>query len=170
MATSTTGTASGREWKGVSDRDPTEVVGRRIGAALIDLIAIFVLLIVVGVVAGQGQAGKGHASVNLHGAPAVVWVILAFGYYAVPERLGGQTLGKRLLRIRVVSVGGGPPSTLSAALRTVLRVIDFLPFFYLLGLVVILTSGRRGARIGDLAARTAVVAESSRVAEGRIAR
>jgi uncharacterized RDD family membrane protein YckC len=51
-------------------------------------------------------------------------------------------------------------------------VLDALPFLYLLGFLVVLLSGRRRQRIGDLAARTRVVrarlhesAETALVAE-----
>ena len=39
-----------------------------------------------------------------------------------------------------------------------LRVVDQIPFMYLLGFVVMLATGKQRKRIGDIAARTRVVA------------
>jgi uncharacterized RDD family membrane protein YckC len=139
------------------DRDPpAEVIGRRIAAGLIDLIALFVLLIIVGVIFNQGSAGHGHAAVRLHGLSFWVWVIVLLLYYWVPETTTGQTPGKRLLGIRVVSADGGPqPNAGRILVRTVLRLIDGI-FFYLVGLIVILVTRQRAQRLGDLAAGTTV--------------
>ena len=61
---------------------------------------------------------------------------------------------------RAVAIGLKIPDnaafTAAVALRTVLRIIDFLPAFYLLGLLVIGCSGRRRQRLGDLASHTTV--------------
>jgi uncharacterized RDD family membrane protein YckC len=142
----------------VADGAPSEVIGRRIGAALLDLLAILALTIAVGLAFGQGYARDGSVGISLHGAGGVVWAALAFCYFAVGEGLRGQTLGKRLLGIHVVSSTGGRPSVIAATIRTILRPVDFLPFLYLLGFLVVLATGRRAARLGDFAARTMVVA------------
>ena len=70
--------------------------------------------------------------------------------------MSGQTLGKKLLGIRVARLDGGTPTTGNIVLRTILRPIDGLPFAYLLGLIVILATGQRRQRIGDLAGGTTV--------------
>jgi uncharacterized RDD family membrane protein YckC len=135
---------------------PAEVIGRRIAAALIDLIALFVLLIIVGVIFKQGTASHGRAAVRLHGLSFWIWVAVLILYYWIPEATTGQTLGKKLLGIRVVSADGGPkPNAGRILIRTVLRVIDGF-FFYLLGLIVILVTRDRAQRLGDLAAGTTV--------------
>jgi uncharacterized RDD family membrane protein YckC len=130
----------------------TDVLGRRIGAALLDVLALVVLLIGVGVLIGQGHASGGSASVQLHGASVAVWALLALAYYYIPEAQSGQTPGKDLMRVRVTRIDGHKPAPVAIAVRTVLRIVDVLPAFYLLGLVVVLCSGRRRQRLGDLAA------------------
>jgi uncharacterized RDD family membrane protein YckC len=79
----------------------------------------------------------------------------SLSYFLVCEALWGQTAGKRLLGLRVVSADGGAASPRQVAWRTVLRVVDGL---FLIGLIVMFASGRRRQRVGDLAARTVVVA------------
>ena len=80
----------------------------------------------------------------------------ALYYYFACESGGGQTLGKKVMRIRVVRTDGRDASMGQIAVRTVLRVIDGL-FLYLVGLIVMLATGKRRGRLGDLAGDTMVV-------------
>lgn len=82
-------------------------------------------------------------------------VVLGFGYYIVLEGLVGRTLGKMALGIRVVSQDGGRASWGAVVVRNLLRIVDGF-FFYLVGLIVMLSTARK-QRVGDLAARTMVV-------------
>jgi hypothetical protein len=65
-------------------------------------------------------------------------------------------LGKRLLHVRVIRQGGYALRFFDTLLRNLLRVIDFLPLFYGVGLVSLLFT-RDSQRIGDLVAGTLVV-------------
>lgn len=82
---------------------------------------------------------------------------IQWGYGAVLEwRWQGQTVGKRLVGVRVLGSNGLAISIGQAALRNLLRVVDILPGGYLLGgLSVLLDS--RCRRFGDIAADTLVV-------------
>jgi len=74
----------------------------------------------------------------------------------------GQTPGKRLMEIRVLSIDGRPIDGLQAVLRNILRVVDAPPpFFPPIGLVAA-AMNRRFQRLGDLAAGTMVVVEEPR--------
>jgi uncharacterized RDD family membrane protein YckC len=95
--------------------------------------------------------------VSLDGAPALLWAALSLLYYFASEAMTGRTLGKRLLGLRVAAADGGRAGAGQIAVRTIFRLLDGIGF-YLVGLVVILASGRRRQRLGDLAARTTVVA------------
>ncbi len=68
----------------------------------------------------------------------------------------GQTLGKRILRLRVMDQRGFRLQASQIIVRNLLRFVDSLPFFYLVGGVVSLLSPH-GQRLGDLAANTIVV-------------
>ncbi len=75
-------------------------------------------------------------------------------YHLICELLmDGQSLGKRVRRIKVVRLDGGQPGLGHYLLRWMLRLVDSLFF---VGAVVILFNGK-GQRIGDLAAGTTVV-------------
>jgi uncharacterized RDD family membrane protein YckC len=79
------------------------------------------------------------------------------GYFILLEwLLNGQTPGKRLLHIRVIKQGGYALRFFDTLLRNLLRVIDFLPLFYGVGLTSLLFT-RDSQRLGDLVAGTLVV-------------
>lgn len=85
------------------------------------------------------------------------YFVLSIGYGIVTEWLWrGQTLGKRLLRLRVVDAQGLRLQFSQIVIRNLLRSVDMLPAFYLVGGVTALLS-RRAQRLGDLAANTVVV-------------
>jgi len=135
--------------------DPKEVIGRRIGAALVEIGVLFVAFVLLGLLTGDSESGDGGARVTLDGAGFIVFLGLTLLYYFLQEAATGQTLGKRLLGVRVRAVDGAEPVAGRIALRTLLRLIDSLPFLYLVGFVVMIARPRR-QRIGDLAARTVV--------------
>ena len=137
--------------------DPAEVVGRRIGAALLDLVLMAILFVILGLALGEGESSDGQASIDLEGGSALLYFALVLVYYFATEAAWGQTLGKRLLGLRVAERdGGGRPGPGKVAVRTLLRIVDGFPAFYLLGLIVMLvTPGKQ--RVGDLAAGTTVV-------------
>ncbi|HEV3025617.1 MAG TPA: RDD family protein, partial [Pirellulales bacterium] len=118
------------------------------------LVLFFVLLFTTGL---AGLPGFGF------GAWLMVWFVLDWFYGGVFESFwNGQTPGKHMLRMRVVSVEGQPINGLQAVLRNFLRTVDALPAFvvpsYLLGLVTA-TTNARFQRLGDLAAGTMVIVE-----------
>jgi uncharacterized RDD family membrane protein YckC len=82
---------------------------------------------------------------------------ISVGYAIVLEWFWrGQTIGKRLLRLRVMDGQGLHLKFSQIAVRNLLRVVDSLPVFYLVGGVACLIS-LRGRRLGDFAANTIVV-------------
>ena len=92
--------------------------------------------------------------------------VLAAGYHFGCEAHNGQTIGKRQYGLRVVSADGGQADARAIPIRTVLRFVDALPTCYASGLVTMLRTGRaRRQRIGDVAARTMVVAIDGRAAD-----
>ena len=85
------------------------------------------------------------------------YFVLSIGYGIVLEwRWRGQTVGKRLLRLRVIDQGCLRLQLNQVVVRNLLRFIDCLPAFYLVGGLACLLS-RRAQRLGDIAAGTVVV-------------
>lgn len=85
----------------------------------------------------------------------VIFVIEWF-YPVLFEIYQGATPGKKTLNLYVCHDDGTPVNWQSSMLRNLLRVADFLPFAYALGLLTMLTN-RDFKRLGDLAAGTVVV-------------
>ena len=89
---------------------------------------------------------------------ALVWV----AYYTVLEGLFGATLGKLLAGLRVTDMEGRRIGWQAAILRNLARLIDALPFLYLLGGILTLST-RQHQRLGDRFAGTLVVPASAAV-------
>ena len=91
------------------------------------------------------------------GLLTVLYFAVSMFYGILAEWLWqGQTVGKRLLGIRVMDRDGLPIHVSQIVVRNLLRPVDMLPAFYLLGGLVALGT-QFGQRIGDLAANTVVV-------------
>ena len=87
----------------------------------------------------------------------LAFFVVQIGYGIAAEWLWrGQTIGKRLLHLRVVDVQGLRLHPSQIVIRNLLRFVDSLPVFYLVGGLFCLFS-RKAQRLGDLAANTIVV-------------
>jgi uncharacterized RDD family membrane protein YckC len=86
----------------------------------------------------------------------LIFLLVIIAYFIVLEGLFGATLGKWLVRVRVVGIDGKPISLARSAARNALRVVDSLPTLNIVGIVLIVTSPEK-ARFGDRVAHTRVV-------------
>ncbi len=150
-------------------------LGSRFIAALIDaaliasllLLLNFLLTVFLGwlvdasIALNAAEDDPGWAAGLVLAAYALLNFAIFWGYYLVFE-LGwqGQTPGKRLAGIRVVRLDGGVPGFLEVAIRNLVRIVDFLPFAYALGFVVMFLN-RQSRRLGDYAAGTLAVYEEA---------
>jgi uncharacterized RDD family membrane protein YckC len=125
---------------------------RRVLAGLVDLIIVGIGAAVV-ITAGTALAGDDS---DVQGSLRFVLLGWALYYYFALESGDGQTVGKKLMKLRVVRQDGGPVGMREVAVRTVLRVIDGIGA-YIVGLIVMLVTGEKRQRIGDLAAGTIIV-------------
>ena len=94
--------------------------------------------------------------------PAVLFFVLYHPIFEIV--MSGRTPGKRLAGVRIVTVEGMVPGVGAIAVRSVFRLVDSLPFFYLIGLIVTIVT-RRNQRIGDLAAGTLLIYDDAGKAE-----
>lgn len=89
----------------------------------------------------------------------VVSFLVQYGYMLVLEAVwSGQTVGKRVMGLRVVQDTGVRVTLQHSLLRNLGRVVDNLPVFYLVGGVTALFSENH-QRLGDILAGTIVVRE-----------
>ena len=131
------------------------LTGKRVVAGAIDVIVLAVLFFVMSAMFGDTESEGSSFSVNLSGGPALIYFLLVLAYYLVPEGISGQTLGKRIMGLRVVALDASL-SWGKVAIRNILRIVDGLPIFYLVGIIAIAVS-KKHQRIGDMAAQTIVV-------------
>jgi len=90
-------------------------------------------------------------------ATTLAYFSVSVGYGMVTEwRWQGQTVGKRLLHLRVADAQGLRLRFSQIVVRNMMRFVDSLPVFYLVGGVACLIS-RNVQRLGDLAGNTIVV-------------
>jgi len=80
-------------------------------------------------------------------------------YFVILEGRFGATIGKRLLNLQVVDISGGKSGLKRALIRNLLRAVDALPAFSILGVLLIVTSPER-IRLGDRIAGTRVIIRS----------
>ncbi len=152
---------------------------RRLPAYLLDVvfrsIAIFAVAFGLSMTLGNLGAGGMAAAMIL-----IAWFLLSWFYGGLFETFwNGQTPGKYLLHLRVLTVEGEPISAWQAVLRNILRAADALPIvalpgmdprasfipLYMAGLFACLAS-RRYQRLGDLVAGTMVVVEQRDLLSG----
>lgn len=147
-------------------------LGSRFMAALVDALIQAAVMLAVVAAFGLGAALLGVAGGRLLGGDrgtlvAVVGVAIAvllvfaitWGYFVFFELVwNGQTPGKRMVGIRVLTTRGEPIGLVHVLVRNLVRIVDYLPTSYMIGAVAILVT-RRSQRLGDLAAGTFVVKE-----------
>ena len=76
-------------------------------------------------------------------------------YMLVMELLTGRTVGKVLTGTRLLAETGTRPTVWQILVRNLLRLLELVPQFWILGLLVLLSRNRQ--RLGDIFARTLVV-------------
>jgi uncharacterized RDD family membrane protein YckC len=137
-------------------------LGTRAIAQLLDLLVVGVIEVAVLFFAFAAGAVSNSSTV----ASLIIIIgsfIVVFGYFWISEALfSGQTLGKKAFRLRAVGDRGEPLTFLQAGIRNVVRIVDFLPYGYGVGMIVLFANGK-GKRLGDLAAGTIVVKDSDHV-------
>jgi uncharacterized RDD family membrane protein YckC len=103
----------------------TAGLGVRFGARLLDGlivgIPVSILLTIFGL-GGMGTFGTGGW------VGSAILSLLAFGYYVYFESTTGATLGKKLLKIRVVASDGSSPTAEAAAKRNIWMLFGLVPY------------------------------------------
>ena len=126
----------------------------RFAAWFIDLMVISVIMSAFGIVISLlGLISRDFAAA----AYALIYFVVSIGYGIGFEwSWRGQTIGKRLCLLRVVDSEGLKLQFHQIAVRNLLRFVDALPLFYVVGGTSCWMS-RRFQRLGDIAANTIVV-------------
>jgi uncharacterized RDD family membrane protein YckC len=146
-------------------------IGSRFLAALVDSTLIVVLQFVVNI--GVFLVARYLFNFSLGGdETGFAWLLAAFGlvafaflwgYYIFFEMIwNGQSPGKRWVGLRVMRLDGTPITLSESIIRNLVRLVDFLPAYYGVGVVAMFISSQ-ARRLGDLAAGTVVVHDRAAV-------
>lgn len=120
----------------------------------VDGVCVLAIILLLSIILGLlGMIGGGFVVA----LGTLAMFVVQVGYSILFEWYGhGQTPGKRMLRLRVMDAEGLRLKFHQVVVRNLLRFVDMLPVFYLLGGLACAFS-RRSQRLGDLAANTIVV-------------
>lgn len=137
-------------------------IGSRFMAIFADTIIqviLFVALIIVDRTVLQNKLFPEWSQVQVWVVAVIIfiWFCIYWGYYAAFEALwNGQTPGKRWAGIRVIKETGRAINAFEAITRNLVRIIDWIPGIYAVGIVTMLLNSKN-RRLGDFAAGTLVV-------------
>lgn len=126
-------------------------VGERLLGYLVDLLVIIAYCIVVLILlSSTGLINRGQWMI-------LIFYIPVYFYDLVSEiSLNGQSVGKRVMNIKVISLDGAQPTLGQYLIRWVFRLVDFPLTGYLGGLFSVVVTDRR-QRIGDIVAGTTLI-------------
>jgi len=125
------------------------VLPRTVAWVIDFLVRVVALIVCSTLLAFLGATGQG---LYLLAFFAVFWL-----YPILFEVLrDGQTIGKRVMGLRVIHANGTPVGWLASIVRNLLRTVDMLPICYGFGFVAGLLDPQ-GRRLGDMVAGTLVV-------------
>lgn len=134
-------------------------IGTRFVAQVVDMIVVAAIFLAVGLLASIPFNGFTATGFHLTGIPALIVIgltlLLSFLYFAILEAEKGQTLGKMVMGIKVVTAEGDEIEFEESLKRNILRIVDFIGV-YLVGAIFILSSDKN-QRLGDKVADTVVV-------------
>ncbi|WP_292890547.1 RDD family protein [Nonlabens sp.] len=129
-------------------------IGKRIIAFLLDAVVLIIYITTVSLTV--------YKTVDLFDQNNVLGIreltLLPVFCYSLFMHLlfNGRTLGKFVMRIKVVKEDGSPARLSDFLIRWILRLIDIVLFFGTVGVVAMLLSERK-QRLGDIAAKTIVI-------------
>lgn len=121
-------------------------VMHRVAACVIDLVILILYIIIVGAIFGS------------YTVTFYIFVLLVPGFYHLlcEVFLDGQSIGKKTLKIRVVTLNGRKPSLEDYFLRWIFRSVEVTTSLGVLAAINI-SSTEKNQRIGDILAETTVV-------------
>ncbi len=144
----------------------TAPIGTRIGGFIIDLIVQALVIILAALLIGSFLIADFSSSNGFYGLLSFFFILsfsVQWGYFVFFESLmNGQSPGKKLTGITVISENGEFLSFSSIALRNLIRVVDSFPVPGFLGGLIAMKD-KKSRRFGDITAGTLVVKVSDTV-------
>ncbi|APQ16340.1 RDD family protein [Maribacter hydrothermalis] len=135
-------------------------IGERIGAFFIDAFILYLYSILVNLI-GDAIGFIYDDGWTQRGLVALIFLPAMFYSLLMHIIFNGRTVGKMLLKIRVVKLDGSPVNWSSYLIRWMLRLVDIWLFVGSIGILTILFSEKR-QRLGDAAAGTVVISTKNK--------
>ncbi len=130
-------------------------IGERIVAFLIDGLILYMYAYLVSII-GDAIGYVYEDGWTQRGLVSLIFLPAMFYSVLMHSLFNGQTVGKMLMRMRVVRLDGTPVHWSNLLVRWMLRLVDIWIFLGSIGILSILFSERR-QRVGDAAAGTVVI-------------
>lgn len=134
-------------------------IGQRILAFGTDLLIMIAYVTLVAMFIGYSGLGDAMGKMDGWSAAAIMIVLfIPITFYSIfwESLFEGQTLGKRLLKIKVVKIDGYQASFGDYFIRWLFRLVDILASFGTAGFISIVVT-EKSQRLGDIAAGTALI-------------
>jgi len=141
-------------------------VGERILGRLIDY-GLFILILILGAIVGSMMSSDSDSSPVII-VLIVIYAVLYVFYDLVCEiTMNGQSVGKRVMKIKVISLNGARPTISQYLLRWLFRIADFTLTSDVCGLISVAVTEKH-QRVGDLVAGTTLIKTSPRTQIDRL--
>ena len=140
-------------------------VGDRIFAQLLDILVMIAYAVVVGVlldITGLSTTIEAMDTWSVMGAYGIIYSPIMF-YTIVQESLWeGQTIGKRIMKTKVIKLDGYQAGFGDYLIRWLFRLVEILIGYGIIALIAVIAS-KKSQRLGDIAAGTAVITLKNKV-------
>ncbi len=140
-------------------------VGDRIFAQLLDILVMIAYAVVVGVlldITGLSTTIEAMDTWSVMGAYVIIYSPIMF-YTIVQESLWeGQTIGKRIMKTKVIKLDGYQAGFGDYLIRWLFRLVEILIGYGIIALIAVIAS-KKSQRLGDMAAGTAVITLKNKV-------
>lgn len=131
-------------------------VGDRIAATILDSIFMIAYVFLYVIILTTGFSGSENVD-SFYITMGVIFLIPVVFYHLLAEYFfNGQSLGKKIMKIRVIKLDGTEPGIGAYLLRWLLRIVDIQMFSGLVAVIAVAASDK-GQRLGDMAAGTTVI-------------
>ncbi|MEM8765218.1 MAG: RDD family protein [Bacteroidota bacterium] len=136
-------------------------IGERIVAFLMDGFILYMYAFLVNLI-GDAISYVYEDTWTQRGLVALIFLPAMFYSLLMHSLFNGRTVGKMLMKMRVVRVDGAPVHWSNLLVRWMLRLVDIWIFLGSIGILSILFSDKR-QRTGDAAAGTVVISTKNKV-------
>lgn len=142
-------------------------LGERILARLIDY-GIFIFIYILGLIVFSSLGMLNDSGVAIV-VIVIIFAVLYVFYDLICEIfMNGQSVGKRIMKIKVISLDGARPSISQYLMRWLFRIVDFSITLDLCALITAAVS-ENNQRVGDMVAGTTLIKTNPRTQIGSIA-